>query len=99
LLQDRFCALVVTNPASRTNPQRGELLESMFDHGDPDVTANVSSAITIVVEALDRAAFDPAWSDDDPLSRADYERAATALGIVERELGRIGRDARQLTCS
>lgn len=94
LLQDRFTTLTAmhpdsTNLAIRTNPQRGDRLLSMFDHGDGDVAMCVRSAITIVVEALDRVTFDPSWSEVDAGSQAAYDGAVAALATVERELRRV----------
>ncbi|MET0911249.1 MAG: hypothetical protein ABWZ99_17425, partial [Ilumatobacteraceae bacterium] len=88
LLQDRFTELTGAS-VSLTNPQRAERLRSTVD-----LDADAGRQLTLIVEALDRAAFDPTWSDDG--RTADYERVADAIGALER-LGRRG--ARALTYS
>jgi hypothetical protein len=95
LLQDRFTELARTSdgatPPSATNPQRGERLRSRLDL---DLDLDLSGDLALVVEALDRAAFDPSWRDTGPTT--DYEQVATALDALERK-GR--RRTRRLTCS
>jgi hypothetical protein len=59
-----------------------------------DLDVDASGQLTLVVDALDRAAFDPSWGDTG--GTTDYEQVATALDALER-LAR--RRPRALTCS
>ncbi|MET0909749.1 MAG: transglutaminaseTgpA domain-containing protein [Ilumatobacteraceae bacterium] len=83
----------------RTNPQRGELIRSRLD--DPDAPDAADRAVALersivtVVDSLDRAAFDPTWTDGTPGADADYRRMIDALAWLER----VRPAARQLTCS
>ncbi|RLE17806.1 MAG: hypothetical protein DRJ50_13650, partial [Actinobacteria bacterium] len=71
LLQDRFSAL---DPTSTTNPEVAEsLVERFSDPTDPRTVAS----------ALDRAAFDPTWVDDD----GSFEAVAGAVSTLERRPG------------
>jgi transglutaminase-like putative cysteine protease len=84
LLQDRFAAVgrpvlagsikndTVTGDTVlvMTNPRRAALL----DGPDNDLAASIAAT-------LDRAAFDPAWVDDDEL----YERTRQAVAALERD--------------
>lgn len=79
LLQDRFAALgrpvlagSITNDAAMvmTNPRRAGLIDGPED----DLAASVAAT-------LDRAAFDPAWVDDDEL----YELTRQAVAMLERD--------------
>lgn len=74
--------------SARTNPQRGQLIRSRL--GDPDapdadaLAQALEREIAIVVDALDRAAFDPTWTDRTREAGADYRRMINALESLER---------------
>jgi len=71
ILQDRFSAL---SPNSTTNPMvASHLIEHLDDPFDP----------VAVAEALDRAAFDPTWIDDDKAFESVAGRVATLERHVE----------------
>ena len=111
LLQDRFSSLADRcddresdrEAAVPTNPARGALIRSSLDdRDDPEI----DRALTLVVDALDRAAFDPSWSDAGTAADDDdYRRAATALESLERRCAAPSnqrgnrRENSELTCS
>ena len=87
LLQDRFTELTDRHRSSdhgvaMTNPRRGDLFCEAFG-GD----AAVEQQVAIVVEALDRAAFDPLWSDNELI-----DTALNDTGSADRRSGARPRD-------
>ncbi len=103
LLQDRFDTIGDARdvPRSSTNPQRRDLLRTAIIELNPgcNIDDDIEHDMAMIVDALDRAAFDPTWAEDEPGVRADYDRVAAALTRVERQLQRSGRRARELTSS
>jgi hypothetical protein len=77
LLQDRFTALA-RQPL--TNPAIARGLGHQVPDGDGDV--DLAGDVDAVAAMLDRAAFDPTWTDDD---RA-YEQTRAAVTTLERRI-------------
>jgi hypothetical protein len=105
LVQDRFSALAARcadggtdrTTARLTNPGRGALIRACLavpddgDGPDPAGDPEVGRAVAVLVELLDRAAFDPSWSDDgDADADDDYRRAVAALESLERRRATLG---------
>ncbi|MGB0112046.1 MAG: hypothetical protein WBP59_02380, partial [Ilumatobacteraceae bacterium] len=80
-------------PSARVSPDRadaGTPPDAGLQHdGERDVPTNAGiarrfdddAAAQDVATALDRAAFDPTWVDDD----AEFDRARSALATLERQ--------------
>jgi hypothetical protein len=107
LAQDRFTALgdrleiagALPHGSVHTNPWRGDLIRSRLDDPDaPDAADRaiaLERSIAIVVDSLDRVAFDPTWTDATRAADADYRRMIDALESLER----VRPAARELTYS
>jgi transglutaminase-like putative cysteine protease len=78
LLQDRFSALTPVDAGTPpTNPARAERVAEHPREPDDEHGIGIAGA---VADALDRAAFDPTWVDDDET----FERTRTAVAMLER---------------